>query len=60
MSQERELTKRAVNEGVDEIAEFAVKRMELAERHRLEKKQEQKRLAKSRKLTFNQKVTGSH
>jgi len=53
--EERELTRKAVTEDVDVMAEFAVKRMELAEKVRQERKQEQRRLARNRKLTFNQK-----
>lgn len=54
-SEEREVTRKAVNEDVDAIADYAVKRMQVADKVRQERKQEQRRLAKHRKLTFNQK-----
>ena len=50
------MTRKAVNEDVDAIADYAVKRMEFAEKVRQERKQEQRRLSRNRKLTFNQKV----
>lgn len=56
---EREATTYAVTQGVAEIADFVTKRMQHAEELLQERHKEQKKLSKSKRLTFNQKVIQS-
>lgn len=49
-------TERTITESVEAIADHAIKRMELSEKQRSDRREESKRLSRNRRRTFNQKV----